>query len=174
MKIIKEEYTNLGFENVDELIDWLTNHKFAEKEEIDATTDDGYDYWLWWSNPTINVFPYPIIQIDFNGEVIFHREGPELPTEIDYKMFVNKSIKFLENRNDKMRIIKEDRKALKESNFNQYRFKFHYTNGYEPTFVIVSDSLIHAWLELFHSVPGDQIGNDSCYLDGIELVGMSF
>lgn len=91
-----DDYYGVEFENCGELIDWLKKHRFLKIEEIDATTEDGYGYQLWWSSPRVNLSSYPIVQIDFNHKTVFHEEGPENPTAIGYKMFVNKTIRFLE------------------------------------------------------------------------------
>ena len=62
----------VNLKNKEELVWYLNDIDFNQDYEI--STDDGIDFFYWWTNPKINVSSYPIIQIDYNGKTIFHRE----------------------------------------------------------------------------------------------------
>lgn len=72
-EIYKEHLTK------DQIISELQYIKYNLNEDgdIDLYTDDGLDVYIFWHSPSYNLTWYPIVQIDYNGKTIFHREGSE-------------------------------------------------------------------------------------------------
>ena len=64
--------SSVNLSNKEELIRFLD--KIDLQQDYEISTDDGIDFFYWWTNPKINVSSYPIIQIDYNDNTIFHRE----------------------------------------------------------------------------------------------------
>ena len=68
----------IPFKSKQDLIDHLKSIGHLEKyKEYALVTDDGYDCYILWARNRMNAGNYPIIQIDYDGDTIFHREGTE-------------------------------------------------------------------------------------------------
>ena len=67
-----------------------------------------------------------------------------------------------------MKVIKEDKKSLKESNFKQYKFYLKWSDGTAYLRKITADNLIDAWSQL--AVKGWIMGING-YLEKVELAG---
>lgn len=58
--------------------------------------DEDTGVYIFWSKPRVNTTWYPIIQIDYCGKTIYHREGPEYNREeYNWGSFLRKAADFL-------------------------------------------------------------------------------
>ena len=65
--------------SVNELISYLDNIKYDIKpdEEYTLATSNGFIVDIFWGGNFTNVGYYPVVQVEFNDKIIFHREGTE-------------------------------------------------------------------------------------------------
>ena len=65
----------------DQLISVLEDYKYDLPigDDMFLETTDGISFNLFWHSPSINLNWYPIVEIHYNGEEVFWREGTENP-----------------------------------------------------------------------------------------------